>query len=225
MPQTAAARADAEIQQDVMRELKWDTRVAETEVGVEVNDGVVTLTGTVGSWARRVAAEEAAHRVRSVLDVANDLVVRIPGTGTPTDAQVAQAVRHALQWDVLVPDTRIRSTVVDGAVTLAGAVDTCAQSDDAARAVRNLAGVRTVVNLIEVEAPRVDAGQLRKAIETALARQAEREARGVWFEIEDGAVKVRGRVHSWAERETVIGAARGTPGVRAVEDHLEIEPL
>ena len=65
---------------------------------------------------------------------------------------------------------------------------------------------------------------MRKSIEAALERQAEREAKRVWFEIHDGVVKIVGTVHSWAEREAVIGAAKGTPGVRRVEDKLQIEP-
>lgn len=219
-----ATRTDTDIQQDVIRELKWDPRVEETEVGVEVDKGVITLSGTVSSWGKRIAAEEAAHRVRDVLDVANDITVKLPGSGVRTDTDIAHAVREALVWDVFVPDTRIRSTVTSGAVTLEGDVDTWTQRDDAARAVRNLGGVRSVMNLIEVRAPRVDAAKLRKSIGDALERQAEREANRVSFEVKDGAVKVMGTVHSWAEREAVIGAAKGTPGVRMVEDQLRIEP-
>jgi osmotically-inducible protein OsmY len=146
-----ARKTDAEIQQDVLRELTWDTRVEETDVGVEVDDGVVTLSGTVSSWGKRHAAAEAAHRVRGVLDVANNIVVKIPGTPGRTDTEVARAVRNALVWDVFVPDTRIRSTVSDGVVTLDGDADTRAQAEDAERAVRNLAGVRAVMSLIEVK--------------------------------------------------------------------------
>ena len=150
-PMAIARKTDAEIQQDVLRELTWDTRVEETDVGVEVDDGVVTLSGTVSSWGKRHAAAEAAHRVRGVLDVANNIVVKIPGTPGRTDTEVARAVRNALVWDVFVPDTRIRSTVSDGVVTLDGDADTRAQAEDAERAVRNLAGVRAVMSLIEVK--------------------------------------------------------------------------
>ena len=150
-PMAVARKTDAEIQQDVLRELTWDTRVEETDVGVEVDDGVVTLSGTVSSWGKRHAAAEAAHRVRGVLDVANNIVVKIPGTPGRTDTEVARAVRNALVWDVFVPDTRIRSTVSDGVVTLDGDADTRAQAEDAERAVRNLAGVRAVMSLIEVK--------------------------------------------------------------------------
>jgi osmotically-inducible protein OsmY len=222
---TVGKKTDSEIQQDVLRELKWDTRVEETDVGVEVDAGVVTLSGTVSSWGKRHAAAEAAHRVRGVLDVANDVVVKMPGMPGRTDTEVAHAVRNALVWDVFVPDTHIRSTVSDGVVTLDGEVETWTQAEDAERAVRNLAGVRSVMNLISIEPPSfVDGAKVRKSIEAALERQAEREAKRVSFEIDDGLVRIFGTVHSWAEREAVIGAAKGTPGVRRVEDKLRIEP-
>ena len=117
-------KTDSQIQQDVLRELKWDTRVEETDVGVEVDRAVVTLTGTVSSYAKRMAAQEAAHRVAGVLDVVNDIQVHLPGSLARTDTEIAQAVRHALEWDVVVPDTQIRSTVSDGWVTLEGDVGT-----------------------------------------------------------------------------------------------------
>ena len=111
-------KSDEHIHQAVLRELRWDSRVGETEVGVEVDQGVVTLTGTVASYATKLAAQAAAHRVTGVLDVANDIRVRIPGSRGRTDTEIAQAVRHALAADVLVPDTSITSTVTDGWVTL-----------------------------------------------------------------------------------------------------------
>jgi osmotically-inducible protein OsmY len=224
MTQVITNKSDTDLQQDVLRELKWDARIKETDVGVEVDDGVVTLTGTVDSWGKRYAAAQAAHRVRGVLDIANDIVVKTPGTPGRTDTDIATAVRNALIWDVFVPDTRIRSTVSNGVVTLEGDVDTWTQHDDAARAVRNLSGVREVVNLIAIKAPRVDAARVRESIEQALERQAEIDAKRVWFEIKDGEVKVFGTVPTWAEREIVIGAAKGTPGVRTVEDKLRVQP-
>jgi osmotically-inducible protein OsmY len=109
---------DAEIQKRVLRELEWDTRVDATDVGVEVHDGIVTLTGTVSSWAKRVAAQRAAHRVAGVRDVANDIAVNVPGSAVRTDTDIAHAVRRALEWHALVPDERIRTTVSEGRVCL-----------------------------------------------------------------------------------------------------------
>lgn len=223
MPQTIK-KTDPEIQQDVLRELKWDTRVEETEVGVEVDKGVVTLTGTVESWAKRNAAQQAAHRVVGVLDVANDLQVRPPGSAGRTDTEIAQAVRQALEWDVFVPHKQIQSTVSNGAVTLEGDVEYWNQRSDAERVVRNLEGVVMVSNRIEVRPPRVSVPAVRLAIEAALERHVAREAKRMTVEVQDGSVTLSGSVRSWAEREAAVGAARGTPGVRKVESHLRIDP-
>lgn len=217
-------RTDSEIQQAVLRELKWDTRVEETEVGVEVSSGVVTLTGTVSSWAKRTAAEEAAHRVIGVLDVANDIQVKIPGSAGRTDTDIARSVRHALEWDVFVPEQRIRSTVSDGWVTLEGDVDFWSQREDAERAICNLSGVRGVSNKIEIKPALVDPDEVRTSIEDALERQAEREASRIDLKVQDGQVIVSGIVRSWAEKNAVIGAAKGTPGVRSIDDRLQIRP-
>jgi osmotically-inducible protein OsmY len=218
-------RSDADIHRDVLEELAWDSRVEETEVGVQVSEGVVTLTGTVSSWAKRVAAQEAAHRVSGVRDVANDIAVKVPGSGARTDTEIAQAVRQALEWDVFVPHDKITSTVSDGWVTLEGTVDRASQRADAERAIRNLAGVKLVLDKIVVGGPQLAAANVRRTIEKVLERRAEREARRIHVDVHDGTVTLSGPVHSWAERKSIVAAARFTPGVGAVEDHLVTERM
>jgi osmotically-inducible protein OsmY len=216
--------SDSQIKQDVLRELAWDTRVDETEVGVEVDEGIVTLTGTVSCWAKKHAAQEAAHRVLGVLDVANDLEVQPRGTEGHTDTDIAKAVRHALEWDVFVPDARIQSTVRQGFVTLEGVVDLESQRAAAEAAILNLADVTGVTNLIEVVSPAIDPEDVRAAIFSALERRAIRESDRITVVVQDGNATLHGAVHSWAEKRAVVGAARATRGVRKVEDHLRIEP-
>lgn len=216
-------KSDSDIQQAVMHELAWDTRVVETDVGVQVDRGVVTLTGTVSSWPQRIAAQEAAHRVAGVLDVANDVRVKLPGSAERSDTDLAHAVRHALEWDVLVPDKQIRSTVTDGWVSLEGEVEYWSQREDAEEAVHNLAGVKGVTNKIAVE-PTAVPDDVRKSIEDALSRRAAAEARSIHLNVAGGEVTLSGVVHSWAERQAVVAAASSTPGVRRVEDKLQLEP-
>ena len=134
-------------------------------------------------------------------------------------------MRRALEWDVFVPDEKITSTVTDGWVTLEGTVERLESADDAERAIRNLTGVKFVVNKITVTPTKPVTGDVRKAIEQALERRAEREARHIRVDVRDGTVTLTGPVHSWAERKSVLAAARFTPGVRAVEDHLRTEPV
>jgi osmotically-inducible protein OsmY len=214
-------KSDREVQTDVLEELAWDTRVAPTHIGVEVQGGVVTLTGTVPSWAKKLAAEEAAHRVSAVLDVANDIHVKVLAD-EPTDTEIATAVRNALKWDVFVPDAQIQSTVINGAVTLKGCVETFAQREDAERAVKNLAGVRILFNEIAVETADVTPETLRESIREALDRHTDREMSKLRIDIEGGHVTLHGDVQSWREREAVIGVVTGTRGVNGVVDRLRI---
>jgi osmotically-inducible protein OsmY len=220
------AKSDSQIQREVCDELKWNTRVKETDIGVEVSIGVVTLTGTVDSWTARVAAQEAAHRVSGVLDVANDIQVKLPGSHERNDTDIARAARAALAWHALVPHERIRTTVSYGSVTLEGTVDFWSQHDDAESCVRNLTGVRQVQNLITVEpvARLVSPQAVRATIEQALERHAEHAAKHVQIAITDGRVILSGDVPSWTDRDAIEGAARGTPGVRNVDNQLRIRP-
>jgi BON domain len=102
-------KSDAQIQQDVASELSWDTRIQHTNVVVEVHDGVVALGRTLSDHIQKMAAQEAAYRVAGVLDIVNHISVHLPDTFERSDTDIAQAVRHVLEWDVVVPDTHIRS--------------------------------------------------------------------------------------------------------------------
>ena len=217
-------KTDAQIQEDLIRELARNPRVEETDVGVEVEGGIVTLTGTVDSWGKKYAAQEAAHQVPGVLDVANDIVVHVPGTGKRTDTELAQAVRAALERDAFVPDWKIQCTVSDGGVTLAGTVEYYSQRSDAERAIRDLEGVRWIANRIEISTPQVAPAEVRRAIEIALARHAERAANRIHLEVHDGKVTLSGPVRSWVERRAIVGAATAMPGVIDVEDRIEVQP-
>jgi osmotically-inducible protein OsmY len=212
-------KTDVQLLQEVLDEIAWDARLADAQVGVSVHEGVVTLAGTVSSWANKLAAAEAAHRVAGVLDVANEVGVALPGI-THTDAALAAAIRHALQWDVNVPDDRIASTVADGFVALEGEVENFAQKDDAARAVRNLEGVVAVDNRIVVKPPEVTPERLRAAIQEALVRRAAEDLTLVQLDVEGARVVVHGDVHSWSERAAIMKAITETRGVQFVEDRM-----
>src|SRR5690242_8845165 len=114
------ATTDENIQQKVLLELRWDSRLQPNEIGVSVKDGVVTLTGYVDSYLKKLAAKEAALRVQGVKAVANDIQVRLPGMSERTDTDLARAAREALQWDIEVPSDRVKIIVSNGWVTLEG---------------------------------------------------------------------------------------------------------
>jgi osmotically-inducible protein OsmY len=221
---TAIMKTDSQIKSDVLNELKWDSRVDETDVGVQVKEGIVTLVGSVDVYAKKIAAREAAHRVHGVLDVVDELQVKVARIGAPTDTDIARAVRDALEWDAFVPDEKITSTVSLGIVTLEGVVPTWSQRADAERVVRGLAGVRGVINQITVMAKAVDSSRIKADIEEALERQAEREARRIGVSVKDGVVMLTGRVRSWVEKDTIDRVVGFATGVRRVDDRLIVDP-
>ena len=217
-------RSDRDVKQRIMRELKWDSRVSWASINVEVVDGVVTLVGTVPSYVQKIAAQDAAHRVAGVLDVANDIEVKPIDRFVRTDSEIAGAVRNALEWDALVPNELIQSTVSDGWVTLEGEVDYWRERTDAERAIKRLAGVVGVVNKITIRKQTLNERQLREEVELALERRADRQAERLRIEVNDGAVDLWGRVHSWQEKRAVIGSIAHAPGVTQLQDHLRIDP-
>src|SRR5258706_15920601 len=171
-----STRTDEEIQANVLEGLKWDTRVRPNEIGVAVKDGIVTLTGWVDSYLKKMAAEEAAHRVPGVKAVANDIEVRLPGFAERTDTDLAAAVLNALRWDAAIPTGKVDVTVSQGWVTLKGEVDHGFQKRDALRAICRLSGTRGITNLITVK-PQPTPQDLKSQIERALVRNAQTDAK------------------------------------------------
>lgn len=216
-------RTDEDIQRDVLAELKWDARVQPNEVGVSVKDGVVALTGRVDSYLKKWAAEEAAHRVRGVKAVANDIEVRLAKSAERTDADIAAAAIRALEWDAFLTSDEIPVTVSKGRVTLEGTVEWQFEKEDAERVVRRLAGVKGVTNLITVKL-RPMPSELKEKIQQALVRSAETDADRINIEVEGSKVVLKGTVRSWAEREEAERAVWSAPGVTKVEDYIVVAP-
>jgi len=214
-------RMDTQIQADVLAELKYEPRVQPNEIGVAVKDGIVTLTGRVDSYLKKWEAEEAAHRVRGVKAVANEIEVRLPTSSERTDADLAAAAVRALEWDALINIDKLDVTVSKGWVTLKGSVDWQFQKHDAERVVRRLTGVTGVSNLLTVK-PRVNPSDLKQRIEKALMRSAETDAQNITVDVDGNKVILKGTVRSWAERQEAERAAFAAPGVLSVDNRITI---
>lgn len=213
---------ELKLRDDILDELAYEPVVDPAHIGVAVDQNVVTLTGHVGSYAQKLAALSAVRRVKGVHGIADEIEVRPASEAKTSDDEIASRAINVLSWDSVVPDDGIQVTVRDGLVTLTGKVHWYYQKSSAERDVRNLSGVRSVVNNIEVE-PHAKADNVKKKIEAALKRHAEIEAKDVRVTVrDDDEVLLEGKVRNWDEKFAVENAAWSAPGVKNVRDRLTI---
>lgn len=213
-------KTDSQLQDDVLDELRWEPGIHSAEVGAAVKDGVVTLSGYVGSYGEKYLAVRAVERLAGVKAVADDLEVQVPSAGRRTDTDIAHAAVRAFEWDIQVPQDAVKLAVRDGWVTLDGEVEWQYQRTAAERTVRFLTGVTGVTNLITVVPRHASAFDVGTKIKDALRRSADLDAAHITVETHDGSVTLKGSVRSYAERRDAERAAWAAPGVTKVDDRI-----
>lgn len=215
-------KTDSDLKKDVLLELSWDPLVPDARVGVAVNEGVVTLSGHLDTYAEKVAARRAVERVSGVKAIALEIEVVPVGVHQRSDTEIATAVEHALGWNTSVPQDRVKVTVEKGWVTLSGELDWNFQRRAVERMIRPLKGVVGITDNIRLKTLPIPVN-LSNRIQDALTRQAQREARRIEISMDGSVVTLRGHVHSWAERNAAEGATWSAPGVSRVNNQLTIE--
>jgi osmotically-inducible protein OsmY len=214
-------KTDAQIQSEVQDELRLAPMVNATHIGVEVRQGVVTLTGHVDSYGEKWHAEQAAQHVGSVKALAVEMQVMFPGSPSVNDSEIAHAVKNVLDWNVFIPSNAVKVMVESGWVTLSGKVSADYQRRIAESSIRYLTGVRGVSNQLALK-PAITGSVLKADIEATLQRRASKEAQGIGINIHDHEVTLTGRVNSLAERDVVLRAVWDSPGVWLVRNHMEV---
>ena len=212
---------DSTLRQDIIDELDFEPSIDAASIGVAVEDGVVTLTGHVSTYAQKATAEDAVRRVKGVRGIAEEIEVRPFGTNKTADDEIVKRALQTISWNTVIPDGAIQVKVQDGWVTLTGKVDWQYQKTAATQTIGGLAGVLGVYNKIEVK-PHASVSDVKKRIEDALKRNAEVEAKAIRVNVVNGKVTLEGRVNNWAERSATERAAWSAPGVRAVDDRITI---
>lgn len=212
---------DLSLRDHVLSELEFEPSVNASHIGVAVDDGVVTLSGHVGSYAEKLAAEKIVQRLKGVRAIAQEIEVRFSSDKKTGDDQIAQRALDIIVWDTTIPDEKVKIKVQKGWITLSGEVDWYFQRNAAEAAVRKLSGVTGITNAITIK-PRVQAGDIKQRIEKALKRNAELEAENIRVVVAGGRVTLEGRVNAWHERAVAERAAWAAPGVVSVVDHLAL---
>ena len=216
-------KTDKQVHHDVQHALHTDQHVDGAALDVSVNEGVVTLEGSISSPAEKEEAETAVKQVTGVKAVATEITGQ-PGENIERiDREIALAAVQHLKRHSFVPEDRILVTVNTGWVTIEGDVSNDHQKRSAESAVSHLAGVQGVTNAITVQAEATPA-DISAQIEGAFTRRAKIEAGLIQVEVHGNKVILHGTVRSQAKRDEAEAVARATPGVAEVENKLAIIP-
>ena len=215
-------KTDSQIQKDVMAQLKWEPFLNASEIGVAVKNGIVTLSGQVDSFLKKIAAEDAAKKIAGVKAIAEDIQIGISPANKKTDTEIAEAVVNALKWHTAVQEDKIKIKVENGLVRLEGEVEWEYQKTNATSAVVNLTGVLGVHNLIVVR-PKIVSSSIEKRINEAFHRSATIDSSKITADVSGTKITLRGKVRSYTEKEDAENAAWNAPGVTSVTNNLEIE--
>lgn len=213
---------DTQIQKDIIDQLKWEPFLNAAEIGVAVKHGVVTLSGQVDSYSKKLAAENAAKKIEGVKAIAEEIQIGVSPACNKTDAEIAEAVLNALKWHAAVREDKIKIKVEDGNVRLEGRVEWEFERNNAKMAVENLTGVRSVTNLITVK-PRITTSDIQHKISAAFHRSATIDSVKINAEVAGSKIILRGKVRSYAEKEDAEKAAWNAPGVTSVDNRIKIE--
>ncbi len=215
-------KSDIEIQKDVIEQLKWEPFLNAAQIGVAVKNGIVTLSGQVDAYSKKILAEKTVKKVAGVKAIAEDLQVGISPAYKKTDAEIAETVINALKWHTMIPDEKIKVSVEEGNVKLEGDVEWEYQRNQAKTAIENLVGVKLVTNLVLVK-PKITPYELQQKINSAFQRSANIDAGRISTEVIGSRVILKGKVRSFAERDDAENAVWAAPGIISVENKLAIE--
>jgi len=212
---------DERIRDDIQEEITFDPRVKSTDIGVTVKNGAVRLTGTVASFSERLAAENAAKRVKGVHAIAEDIEVMPAAGAKETDETIAERISSLLEWNIIVPEAAVRAEVRNGFVTLTGDVEWNFERETIKNQVAHLAGVRGIDNRIQLQS-RVSERDVSRNIARALHRNAELEKSKIDLAVDGGKVTITGDVKAFYEKELIEDAVWAAPGVTEVVDNLRV---
>ncbi len=215
-------KTDLEIQNDVQEELKFQPFLKSSEVGVAVKDGIVTLSGIVDTYSKKISAENATKKVEGVTAVVQNIEVKLASSGKKTDVDIAEAVRNNLKWSSTVPYENLKVIVENGWVTLEGETEWEYQKRSAENIIENLSGVMGVINNIKLS-PKLNPTEIKQKIHAAFIRSASIDSEKINIEVNGNKITLTGRVRSMAEKKDAENAAWLAPGVVSVENKIKID--
>lgn len=214
-------KTNAGLQKDVQDALKWEPLLDSAEIGVIVQNGIVTLTGKVDSYAKKLQAEHAAKKVLGVKVLVEDIEVKLPDPRTKSDVEIANEIIAAFASNSFIPQEKINVKVENGWVDLDGEVSWGYLSDITENAVKYLPGVKGIYNNIIIN-PEVKETIEKNDIQKALERSSI-DSSEINVSVSGKTVTLTGNVHTWHQKEEAGRVVWKTPGIENVKNQITVD--
>jgi osmotically-inducible protein OsmY len=220
--QLTTEKTDTELKEDVLSELKYDSGVKFSDIGVLAKNGTVTLNGFASSYTEKWEAVHATKRVAGVKAIADDIKLQLPDSYHRTDADIASAAISQIAWSTAVPTGSIQAIVRDGWVTLEGEVEWWYQKNSAGSLIKEMVGVKGVTNSIAIS-PKATKKEIETDIKSAFKRSAVLDAKQIRVEASGNNVILHGQVRNYSEYDEAERVAWSEPGVFSVENRIAVD--
>ncbi|MDI1255475.1 MAG: BON domain-containing protein [Flavobacterium sp.] len=215
-------KSNEALQKNVVDAINWEPLLQAAEIGVMANDGVITLTGSVNTYAKKAEAEHAAKNVTGVKTVFETIEVVFNEKDKRTDAEITTAIENAFRWHWDIPTEKVTTVVENGWVFLDGELEWNYQKEAAKNAVCNLIGIKGITNNIIVSSSSKDRIE-KKDIEFAIERNGAIDNKDIGVYVFDNVVTLKGHVDSWYQKSEAGRIAWNAPGVKQVENDLYVD--
>jgi osmotically-inducible protein OsmY len=212
-------KTDELLQKEVQDAIKWEPLLKAAEIGVSAIGGIITLTGNVDSYAKKMEAENAAKSVSGVKAVVENIEIKFDATWKITDQEIAAEILNAYKWDWQIPGDSLNIKVENGWITLEGALQWNFQKKAAEKSVIGLVGVKGLTNKITIKSETRDEIE-KKDIQQALSRNWSLDKLKLEVQVEGNRVMLKGKVHSLYQKEEAERIAWNTPGVWTIDNQI-----
>ncbi len=227
-------RPDTEILADVQAKLQWDALVDQGMLEENVKDGVVTLSGVVGSLAEKVHARNDAWGITGVKNVNDDQVnvkwwakrsdLRANRPSYAPDSEIKSALTDALLVDPRVSSFDVDISVDAGVVTLKGTVSSLKAKQAAENLAHDTTGVSGVKNQIVVDMPKAPSdAELADRARSTLLFNPFTSAFTLPVTVKDGVATLTGNVDTFAQKAEAEDAVSAIAGIKKVENQLKVK--
>lgn len=228
-----ATESDDRIEQSFKDSYVYETYLKDDSVNTASKDGIVTLTGTVASDSHKSLAQDTAESLPGVIRVDNQLETKAEVAADNKDAWINRKVKLALVFHRNVNASGTTVDVKDGVVTLGGDATSIAQKDLTTEYAKDIDGVVSVMNGMNViDAPvmaerspgeKIDDASITAQVKNALLTHRSTSSIATKVITRDGEVTLTGIARNDAEKSLVTKLVTDIQGVSSVNNEMTIE--